>query len=81
MILYQKKTDENNILGYEYIYEDENNYVFITYKYSRIKSINIRHKSILEETDYDEIQFPLDEYYEILSYGELKFHIGQLNVL
>lgn len=80
MILYSKKTDENNILGYEYIYEDKNNYVFIEENVnSRIISIDIQEKSVLGEIDATDFIYTLESCYEVFHYGKLKFHIGQLN--
>ncbi len=80
MILYSKKTNENNILGYEYIYEDKNNYVFIEENVnSRIISIDIQEKSVLGEIDATDFIYTLASCYEVFHYGKLKFHIGQLN--
>ena len=63
MILYSKKTDENNILGYEYIYEDKNNYVFLVYPNTNIKSIDIQEKSLLGDIDNDDFINTLNTYY------------------
>ena len=79
MILYSKKTNENNILGYEYIYEDKNNYVFLVYLNTNIKSIDIQEKSVLGEIDATDFIYTLESCYEVFHYGKLKFHIGQLN--
>jgi len=86
MILYQKKTDKNNILGFEYIYEDKNNYVFINYdkfteyKASMIRIITIQEKSSSEDRDTNDVIYTLDSCYEIVHYGKLKFHKGQLDI-
>ena len=91
MILYKKKddkysTDENNILGYEYIYEDKNNYVFIDYdkfseyKASMIQMITIQEKSELGEIDANDFMYTLEVCYEIVHYGKLKFRKGQLDI-
>jgi len=86
MILYQKKTDKNNILGFEYIYEDKNNYVFINYdkfteyKASMIQIITIQEKSSSEDRDTNDVIDTLDSCYEIVHYGKLKFHKGQLDI-
>ena len=78
MILYSKKTNENNILGYEYIYDDKDNYVFIEENiHNRIKSIEIQKKSILGEIDAEDFIYTIESCYEIFHYGKLKFHIGQ----
>jgi len=79
MILYSKKTNENNILGYEYIYEDKNNYVFIVYPHTSIKSIDIMEKSLLGDIENDDF-ICLNTCYEIVNYGKLKFRIGQTNI-
>ena len=81
MILYSKKTNENNILGYEYIYEDKNNYVFIEENVnSRIISIDIQEKSVLGDIDANDFMYTLEVCYEIVHYGKLKFRKGQLDV-
>tara|TARA_R100000664_G_C2644536_1_gene67953 strand:+ start:200 stop:463 length:264 start_codon:yes stop_codon:yes gene_type:complete len=86
MILYQKKTDENNILNFEYIYEDKNNYVFIDYDYfteykaSMIGGITIQEKSSSKCIDTNDVIYTLDSCYEIVNYGKLKFHKGQLDI-
>lgn len=80
MILYSKKTNENNILGYEYIYEDKNNYVFLVYPNTNIKSIDIQEKSLLGDIDNDDFIDTLNTYYEIVNYGKLEFRIGQTNI-
>lgn len=86
MILYQKKTAENNILDFEYIYEDKNNYVFIDYdkfteyKASMIRMITIQEKSELGDIDANDFIYTLESCYEIVHYGKLKFHKGQLDI-
>jgi|11BtaG_2_1085332.scaffolds.fasta_scaffold04579_8 hypothetical protein len=86
MILYKKKTAENNILDFEYIYEDKNNYVFIDYdkfteyKASMIRMITIQEKSELGDIDANDFIYTLDSCYEIVHYGKLKFHKGQLDI-
>tara|TARA_R110002012_G_scaffold109041_1_gene252593 strand:- start:312 stop:575 length:264 start_codon:yes stop_codon:yes gene_type:complete len=86
MILYQKQTDKNNILGFEYIYEDKNNYVFIDYdtfteyKASMIQIITIQEKSSSGFIDTNDVIDILDSCYEIVHYGKLKFHKGQLDI-
>lgn len=86
MILYKKKTAENNILDFEYIYEDKNNYVFIDYdkfteyKASMIRMITIQEKSELGDIDANDFIYTLESCYEIVHYGKLKFHKGQLDI-
>ena len=86
MILYKKKTAENNILDFEYIYEDKNNYVFIDYdkfteyKASMIRMITFQEKSELGDIDANDFIYTLDSCYEIVHYGKLKFHKGQLDI-
>ena len=86
MILYKKKTAENNILDFEYIYEDKNNYVFIDYdkfteyKASMIRMITIQEKSELGDIDAHDFIYTLESCYEIVHYGKLKFHKGQLDI-
>ena len=81
MILYSKKTNENNILGYEYIYEDKNNYVFIEENVnSMIGMITIQEKSELGDIDANDFMYTLEVCYEIVHYGKLKFRKGQLDV-
>jgi hypothetical protein len=91
MILYKKKddkysTDENNILGYEYIYEDKNNYVFLEYggmsEYSEsmIQMITLEEKSALGEIEANDFIYTLEVCYEIVHYGKLKFRKGQLDI-
>jgi hypothetical protein len=86
MILYKKKTAENNILDFEYIYEDKNNYVFIDYdkfteyKASMIQMITIQEKSELGDIDANDFIYTLESCYEIVHYGKLKFHKGQLDI-
>ena len=80
MILYSKKTNENNILGYEYIYEDKNNYVFLVYPHTNIKSIDVQEKSLLGDIDNNDFIYTLDNCYEIVNYGKLEFRIGQTTI-
>tara|TARA_R110000744_G_scaffold358059_1_gene465035 strand:+ start:532 stop:777 length:246 start_codon:yes stop_codon:yes gene_type:complete len=80
MILYKKKTDENNILGYQYVYVDKDNHVFIEHTQSRIKSMDIQAKLWLGEIDDTDFMYTLELCYEIVHYGKLKFRKGQLDV-
>ena len=86
MILYKKKTAENNILDFEYIYEDKNNYVFIDYdkfteyKASMIQIITIQEKSSSGFIDTNDVIDTLDSCYEIVHYGKLKFLKGLLDI-
>jgi hypothetical protein len=80
MILYKKKHNQDNILGYKYIYEDTDNYVFIDFGKAMITSLYVNEKSSLTGVDAIDYRTALDECYYIIHYGKLKFRIGQTSL-
>ena len=84
MILY-KKTDTNqeyNDLGYEYIYKDKDNYVLMGVSYAKIPE-DFDKIDMIEVREHDNAEVDidiLDDCYEIVHYGELKFYLGQIDI-
>tara|TARA_R100001440_G_C2430163_1_gene104183 strand:+ start:210 stop:464 length:255 start_codon:yes stop_codon:yes gene_type:complete len=80
MILYKKKHNQDNILGYKYIYEDKDNYVFIDFGRSMITNLYVYEKSSLTKIDDIDYRTALNECYYIIHYGKLKFRMGQTSL-
>tara|TARA_R100000081_G_C4641677_1_gene78165 strand:- start:43 stop:309 length:267 start_codon:yes stop_codon:yes gene_type:complete len=81
MILYKKTNSrqEHNSLGFDFIYEDKYNFVFITYGgktdtlKKRITNIYVEQK---QSENPDDVDFILGECYEIVNYGSMEFKLN-----
>ena len=81
MILYKKTNSrqEHNTLGFDFIYEDKYNFVFITYGgktdtlKKRITNIYVEQK---QSENPDDVDFVLLECYEVVNYGSMEFKLN-----
>tara|TARA_R100000664_G_scaffold17135_2_gene26021 strand:+ start:880 stop:1146 length:267 start_codon:yes stop_codon:yes gene_type:complete len=81
MILYKKTNSRqvHNILGFDFIYEDKYNLVFITYGgktdtlKKRITNIYVEQK---QSKNSDDVDFVLSECYEVVNYGSMEFKLN-----